>query len=244
MQANHNTFSNYIKEFKMDKKIDFYNRIQAFDLNFYAYSLKKGLLNKFLYQYTKNISRNLGALDYQQAQNLMLKLKKSAFDFYNQKIEKLTYSKDIKKVITNLLNTEFNFKLDKYTRLNETELEHKNKVLSDYQSQINHLETIIKNETQPAKTQSDLALAQEKYNQAQAKSQEELAKFIEKEIDQIYQLHVDISENEKQYQSLRAMQSETDALFKVNSDKFFATLKVDYEKLLKEQKQLTKKSPE
>ncbi|WP_027333053.1 ATP-binding cassette domain-containing protein [Mycoplasmopsis gallinarum] len=244
VQANRNTFSNYIKEFKMDKKIDFYNRIQAFDLNFYAYSLKKGLLNKFLYQYTKNISRNLGALDYQQAQNLMLKLKKSAFDFYNQKIEKLTYSKDIKKVITNLLNTEFNFKLDKYTHLNATELEHKNKVLSDYQSQINHLETIIKNETQPAKTQSDLALAQEKYNQAQAKSQEELAKFIEKEIDQIYQLHVDISENEKQYQSLRAMQSETDALFKVNSDKFFATLKADYEKLLKEQKQLTKKSPE
>ncbi|QJG66860.1 ATP-binding cassette domain-containing protein [Mycoplasma phocoenae] len=199
---NKNTFKNYIQEFKHEIKLIKNNRLSTTDLDFYAYNLKRELLDKHTIKYIKDVQYSLRYLTFNQIKEFIQELKLYTMNFYTEFLS-FDYQPKLKQKINKVIDSDFKFDCKKFvatSKENEDDIKKDQKRVIDT---IAHLEKELKKQQKPFVCEHQLAKIEQELSKALIWQREELDKFVEHNKAYVATLDEEIVKINKIYYDLR-----------------------------------------
>ncbi|MBT1336231.1 ATP-binding cassette domain-containing protein [Mycoplasma bovis] len=226
--TNKNAFNNFLSEYKNEIKICRYARLNTYDIDFYFFNYKKELTNKIRLDVIKKYKSKLSYLSIDQIRKFIAELNKYTNSFYIEHLESLPISKDFKAVAKLIIESDYNFDVNEYLKLNHSNELEFNSALRNIEDSIKAQKEIIHSKDEkPAFGKKELEAAEQKLANAEKVFKAENDKYNKNIQNQIKQLDKDILNESLLYKNLKTQQGINDLKFKKINEAFFEKLNSD-----------------
>lgn len=216
-----NTFANYIHESKNEKSLIDIARLMSCDLDFYSYNLKSELLMNKRGQVLAKIKPFNKFLGFNNIKKLINELDEYINEFYKTKLAPLPYSKTLKSDIKNVLEKDFDFKFDEYTKISELEKQKLDSELKQLLSREVEIKKVIKENPNPEITSEQLQEAKNDLELGKQAYLEGRSKYLISYKAELESLYKNLEEQKKFYLELRKQQDYCNNKYKELKQKFF-----------------------
>ncbi|MBU4691311.1 ATP-binding cassette domain-containing protein [Mycoplasma zalophi] len=210
---NQNTFKNFYQEFKNEKDLIKNSRLLATDLDYYAYNLKRELLNKKALKLLQKTRIQLRYLGFSEVKRFVNDLKQYILAFYNEELQ-FPYQKQLAKKINHTIEKSFNFNYDDYIEQNKANIQEIKDEFVKFDKKINELNLILKEKHHPLITNEELETIKQNLQKAKDIQTQEVKKYVEKNKTVIDELDVQIKDVNTTYYGLRDKITNLSAKFK------------------------------
>ncbi|WP_305848730.1 ATP-binding cassette domain-containing protein [Mycoplasma sp. Mirounga ES2805-ORL] len=231
--SNKNTFSNYIREFKVEKKINFWNKLSARKIDVYLNEYKKELINKKLHSLVIEYSKKLNFLKYHEVKDFVKSIRRYSEIFFQNHFEHIQYSKDVKKELKDILDLHFNYDASPFLNKHNVNVMKFEKEKAAWQIELHKNKQLSMADTKPATTEAQVRRAQKLVEEKYKKHIEANEKFVKENESKIKELDENIEAQEKLYKDLVDLQTQTDNYFKKISEDFIKKINDDIDSIKK-----------
>ncbi|VEU76971.1 ATP-binding cassette domain-containing protein [Mycoplasmopsis columbina] len=216
-----NVIHNFIIESKNEKSLINLSRLMTSDLNFYLYNYKNELLYQNRAFVLKKLINDCQYLNYDEIRELINELDTYNKKFYEQFLDKVPYQKQLKKVLTEIIQKNFAFDHGKYANKSTKQEQKFAQKDEDFKEKIQVLEKIVKENTTPEITQEQLNLAKGQLEEAKSNYAQDRLNYLSSFKEKIIYLSEEIKAAKTKYEELVALQTFCNEEFAKVKEQYF-----------------------
>lgn len=228
-QTNINAFDNFINEYDKETKISRDARLMTDKLDFYFYNYKKELCNKKKTEVIKELKKELKYLSIDGVKDLVTDLDNYTSDFYAKRLEEIPLKRNYKKLLNDVIETNYKFDSAKYKTLSINQLIKFEEKESNIKKMINDAKMLINVRSKSECTANDYRDALRDFKAKEEFLKSDNFKYAQSIRAQIKELDIEIINETVKYKSFKTQQEYTERKFKENNKIFFEKLKKDFD---------------